>query len=181
MEGKIVVIALLFPVFLQAQSNCFSSRGIICGASKFIFDRRAGSVITGVNPHFHLSAPGEPYSSKVFAPVDTPLIKSDTSIHTVRILDRLSVAICDPLVIRDGISTIHDPTAPTIIVNNFLYHGNIDSINPDYVQSITILKDSAATSIYGPNGNRFIVIVLKPHYWVDKSEHIIYRKKKRPR
>lgn len=52
--------------------------------------------------------------------------------------------------------------APLIVVDNFPYAGSIYDLNPNDVQSITILKDAAAASIWGAQaGNGVIVITTK--------------------
>ena len=61
-----------------------------------------------------------------------------------------------------GLSTINGPKAPLIVVDNFPYEGDIANINPNDVESITVLKDAAATSIWGTRaGNGVIVITTK--------------------
>lgn len=61
-----------------------------------------------------------------------------------------------------GISTINGPTAPLFVVDNFPYDGDINNINPNDIESITILKDAAASSIWGTKaGNGVIVITTK--------------------
>ncbi|MFT3827443.1 MAG: SusC/RagA family TonB-linked outer membrane protein [Chitinophagaceae bacterium] len=61
-----------------------------------------------------------------------------------------------------GISTINSNMQPLIVVDNFPYAGDINNINPNDVQDITILKDAAATSIWGARaGNGVIVITTK--------------------
>jgi len=65
------------------------------------------------------------------------------------------------IIIR-GLSTIQGPAAPLVILDNFPYDGNPDNINPNDVESITILKDAAAASIWGTRaGNGVIVITTK--------------------
>lgn len=56
-------------------------------------------------------------------------------------------------------------TSPLIIVDNFPYEGDLANINPNDVESVNILKDAVATSIWGARaGNGVIVINLKkPH------------------
>lgn len=69
--------------------------------------------------------------------------------------------IQDPLLIR-GRSTLFANAAPLYVVDNFPYDGNIININSNDVESISILKDAAATSIWGARaGNGVIVIVTK--------------------
>lgn len=52
--------------------------------------------------------------------------------------------------------------APLIVVDNFPFEGSLDQINPNDVESVTLLKDAAATSIWGARaGNGVIVITTK--------------------
>lgn len=61
-----------------------------------------------------------------------------------------------------GISTLNSDQKPLLIVDNFPYEGNINNINPNDVESITVLKDAAAASIWGAKaGNGVIVITTK--------------------
>lgn len=61
-----------------------------------------------------------------------------------------------------GTSTIYAKTSPLIIVNGFPYDGDLNSINPNDVETITVLKDAAAASIWGvKSGNGVIVIETK--------------------
>jgi len=61
-----------------------------------------------------------------------------------------------------GLSTINGPLDPLIVLDNFIYEGNIENINPNDIESITILKDAAAASIWGARaGNGVIVITTK--------------------
>jgi TonB-linked SusC/RagA family outer membrane protein len=61
-----------------------------------------------------------------------------------------------------GLSTISGPGQPLIILDNFQYQGDLNNINPNDVESITILKDAAASSIWGSRaGNGVIVITTK--------------------
>lgn len=61
-----------------------------------------------------------------------------------------------------GLSSINGPKSPLIVLDNFPYEGNIENINPNDVESITILKDAAAASIWGTRaGNGVIVITTK--------------------
>ncbi|WP_205508852.1 SusC/RagA family TonB-linked outer membrane protein [Longitalea arenae] len=62
-----------------------------------------------------------------------------------------------------GLSTLTGSIkTPLIIVNNFPYAGDINNINPNDIENITILKDAAAASIWGARaGNGVIVITTK--------------------
>lgn len=61
-----------------------------------------------------------------------------------------------------GYSTIFANSKPLVIVDDFPYSGNIDDINPNDVDDITILKDAQAASLWGArSGNGVIVITTK--------------------
>jgi TonB-dependent starch-binding outer membrane protein SusC len=61
-----------------------------------------------------------------------------------------------------GLSSINGPLDPLIVLDNFPYEGNLGNINPADIESVTILKDAAATSIWGTRaGNGVIVISTK--------------------
>lgn len=61
-----------------------------------------------------------------------------------------------------GKSTLFGDPNPLIVLDNFPYDGDISTINPNDVESITILKDAAAASIWGARaGNGVIVITTK--------------------
>lgn len=67
----------------------------------------------------------------------------------------------DGLTIR-GVSTLFGTKRPLIVVDNFPIEGDIQSINPNDVESITVLKDAAASSIWGARAaNGVIVITTK--------------------
>ncbi|MBZ4188956.1 SusC/RagA family TonB-linked outer membrane protein [Niabella beijingensis] len=61
-----------------------------------------------------------------------------------------------------GLSTINGNMAPLIVLDNFPYNGKISDINPEDVESITLLKDATAASIWGAkSANGVIVITTK--------------------
>lgn len=61
-----------------------------------------------------------------------------------------------------GRSTILANDQPLIVLDNFPYEGDLNNINPNDVESITVLKDAAAASIWGVRaGNGVIVITTK--------------------
>lgn len=61
-----------------------------------------------------------------------------------------------------GLSTINGQRGALVILDNFPYEGDMNNINPNDVESITLLKDAAAASIWGARaGNGVIVITTK--------------------
>lgn len=69
----------------------------------------------------------------------------------------------EPFTIR-GRSTLLDAAAatPLIVVDNFPFEGDINTLNPNDIENITVLKDAAAASIWGArSANGVIVITTK--------------------
>ncbi len=61
-----------------------------------------------------------------------------------------------------GQSTISANTDPLIVLDNFPFDGDLSSINPNDVESISVLKDAASAAIWGARaGNGVIVITTK--------------------
>ncbi|OQP59914.1 hypothetical protein A3860_35985 [Niastella vici] len=64
-----------------------------------------------------------------------------------------------PIQIR-GISTLTGTRAdPLIILDNFPFTGDVNNINPNDIQDITILKDAAAASIWGARGGNGVIVI----------------------
>ena len=61
-----------------------------------------------------------------------------------------------------GRSTLFGNNAPLIVVDDFPIEGNLNQINPNDIASVTLLKDAAASSIWGVRaGNGVLVVTTK--------------------
>lgn len=61
-----------------------------------------------------------------------------------------------------GLGTLEGPIEPLIVLDGFIYDGDINNIDPNTVENVTLLKDAAAASIWGARaGNGVIVITTK--------------------
>jgi TonB-linked SusC/RagA family outer membrane protein len=58
-----------------------------------------------------------------------------------------------------GRSTIFSDANPLIVLDNFEYDGDINNINPNDVESISILKDAAAASIWGVKSSNGVIVI----------------------
>ncbi|HEV7380293.1 MAG TPA: carboxypeptidase-like regulatory domain-containing protein, partial [Dyadobacter sp.] len=63
-----------------------------------------------------------------------------------------------PISIR-GENTIFGRQDPLIVLDNFPYTGDIDLINPNDIESISILKDAAASSIWGAQSSNGVIVI----------------------
>lgn len=64
-----------------------------------------------------------------------------------------------PALTLRGINTMEGNTQPLIILDNFPYQGDIESINPLDVQNITLLKDASAASIWGARASNGVIVI----------------------
>lgn len=61
-----------------------------------------------------------------------------------------------------GVSTLNTEdgkTDPLIVVDGFPIEGGLSSINPEDIESITLLRDAAATSIYGIKSANGVIVI----------------------
>jgi TonB-linked SusC/RagA family outer membrane protein len=108
-------------------------------------------------------------STGSFVLVDNELINRSVSLDVISRLDNITPGLLfdrrftgTPTYSIRGLSTIQSDANPLIIVDNFPYEGDINNINPNDIESITVLKDAAASSIWGARaGNGVIVIITK--------------------
>ncbi len=58
-----------------------------------------------------------------------------------------------------GISTLIGTTQPLIVVDGMPIEGSLDLINPANIESMTVLKDAAAASIYGARAANGVIVI----------------------
>jgi TonB-linked SusC/RagA family outer membrane protein len=114
-----------------------------------------------------------------FAKIDSALFHRQVSTNILSRLDGIAPAVlfdkrngsAVDLSIR-GLSTLTETIKqPLIVLDNFPYEGDISSINPNDVESITLLKDAAAASIWGSRaGNGVLVITTKKGKYNSKAQ-----------
>jgi TonB-linked SusC/RagA family outer membrane protein len=107
-----------------------------------------------------------------FVKIDNNLLNRSVSTN---ILDRLN-GVTSGLIFNDngnhqfgqsnieirGRATLFSNSDPLIIIDNFPYDGDLNNINPNDIESVTILKDAAAASAWGSrSGNGVIVLTTK--------------------
>lgn len=93
--------------------------------------------------------------------VSTDILSRLEAVANSVLVDRKTLNGTSRIMIR-GLSSLTGPRDPLIIVDNFPYSGNLLNINPNDVETVTLLKDAAAASIWGTKaGNGVIVITTK--------------------
>ena len=104
-----------------------------------------------------------------FSTVSADLLSKQVTTNIIERLPALANGIVldyattgTPQLMVRGLSTMQGPKNPLIILDDFPYEGDLNTINPEMVESITVLKDAAASSIWGARAaNGVIVITTK--------------------
>ncbi|QIH35262.1 SusC/RagA family TonB-linked outer membrane protein [Sphingobacterium sp. DR205] len=71
-----------------------------------------------------------------------------------------------------GYGTINGPLDPLIVLDEFVYEGDINNINPNDIESVTILKDAEATSIYGARGGNGVIVLTSKKSKMDGKTRV---------
>lgn len=58
-----------------------------------------------------------------------------------------------------GISSINASNSPLVVLDGTPYSGDVNSINPADIESMTILKDAASNALYGARGANGVILI----------------------
>lgn len=58
-----------------------------------------------------------------------------------------------------GVGSINSSNEPLYIIDGIQIEGGLNTVSPNDIEDITVLKDAASTSIYGSRGSNGIVII----------------------
>lgn len=100
-----------------------------------------------------------------FEKVDAALLNRSVGTDVLSRLDGVSSVLFDRRIGQDntlmirGRSTLFANAAPLVVVDDFPYNGDLNNLNPNDVESITILKDAAAASIWGVRASNGVIVV----------------------
>ena len=64
-----------------------------------------------------------------------------------------------PSIMIRGISSINAGNSPLFIVDGVPYSGDMDNINPNDIESMTVLKDAASNALYGARGANGVIMI----------------------
>ncbi|WP_172677379.1 carboxypeptidase-like regulatory domain-containing protein [Marinifilum fragile] len=71
-----------------------------------------------------------------------------------------------------GKSTFYANVSPLIVVDGFPIEGDLETINPNDVESMTVLKDAAAASIWGARAANGVIVIVSKKASKNKSVNI---------
>ena len=68
-----------------------------------------------------------------------------------------------------GIGSLSSSSAPLYVLNGVVFDGDISSINPDDIESISVLKDAASAALYGARGANGVIMIQTKKGNAEKS------------
>ena len=129
-----------------------------------------GVVTIKANTGYQLINPNE--TNGAINIIDNKTLNQQTGTNILKRLDGMTTSILfdtkniqaqkkSNITVR-GLSSINGPLDPLIVLDGFIYDGDVNNLDPNLIDNITILKDAAAASIWGARaGNGVIVISTK--------------------
>lgn len=64
-----------------------------------------------------------------------------------------------PAVLIRGLNTVNGVNSPIYVVDGIIYDGTIADINPEDVESMSVLKDAASCALYGAKGANGVILI----------------------
>ncbi|MFP4292847.1 MAG: SusC/RagA family TonB-linked outer membrane protein [Cyclobacteriaceae bacterium] len=65
----------------------------------------------------------------------------------------------NPTIRIRGISSINSSSEPLIVLDGAVYNGNINTIDPNDIESMSVLKDAAAAALYGSRAASGVILI----------------------
>jgi len=120
-------------------------------------------------------------STGSFTLVDQTLINRRISTNILERLDGVAPGILfnknlgeEPFNIRGRTTLEAGASAPLIVLDNFPFEGDISGINPNDIESITLLKDAAAASIWGSRAANGVVVITTKKARFNQHPQIVF-------
>lgn len=104
-------------------------------------------------------------SSTIFGAPDrlpryfSPASNTGGNVRKVNALSTLQIRGVSTLTMDTPFDAGTPGRVPLVILDNFPYEGDINQINPNDVENITILKDAAASSIWGSRASNGVIVI----------------------
>ncbi|GAB1856380.1 TonB-dependent receptor [Flavobacteriaceae bacterium MHTCC 0001] len=77
----------------------------------------------------------------------------------LRVVQGDGVPGSNPIIRIRGIGSINANSAPLIVLDGVPYNGSLNSINPQDIETTTVLKDASATSLYGNKAANGVLLI----------------------
>jgi len=65
----------------------------------------------------------------------------------------------DPTIRIRGFSSVNGSNAPLYVIDGVPYGGNVSDLNPQDIESVTVLKDAASSALYGNRASNGVILI----------------------
>lgn len=127
---------------------------------------KSGSLMENVTVNTGYQTLPKERATGSFVKIDNDLLERRVSTNIMDRLDGITSGLMfnrsstePPSISIRGNSTIYADKAPLIVLDGFPYDGDINHLNPNDVEDITVLKDAAAASIWGVRAGNGVIVV----------------------
>lgn len=91
--------------------------------------------------------------------VTSPISVLEGAVTGIQTLSASGQPGSSPSIIIRGVGTLNGSSSPLYVVDGVQYEGGLSSLNQDDIESITVLKDAASTSLYGSRAANGVVLI----------------------
>ena len=88
-----------------------------------------------------------------------PVKSLEGLVSGLRIVQSNAVPGSSPTIRIRGFGSINASSAPLIVVDGVPYNGSLNSINPQDIESTSVLKDASSTSLYGNKASNGVLLI----------------------
>lgn len=92
-------------------------------------------------------------------PLTSPIAAIEGNSPGVQFISASGQPGSSPSLVIRGVGTLNGDTDPLYIVDGVSFQGGLNTFNQDDIESITVLKDAASTSLYGSRAANGVVII----------------------
>ncbi|WP_299778368.1 SusC/RagA family TonB-linked outer membrane protein [uncultured Formosa sp.] len=92
-------------------------------------------------------------------PLSSPISAIEGKVTGVQFLSSSGQPGSSPEIVIRGVGTLNGDTDPLFVVDGVAYEGELGTLNQDDIESMTVLKDAASTSLYGSRAANGVVII----------------------
>ncbi|MHA7943115.1 SusC/RagA family TonB-linked outer membrane protein [Formosa sp. 3Alg 14/1] len=92
-------------------------------------------------------------------PLTSPIAGIEGNVSGVQFLSSSGQPGSSPSIVIRGVGTLNGDTDPLYIVDGIAFEGELQTLNQDDIESMTVLKDAASTSLYGSRAANGVIII----------------------
>ncbi|GAA3642938.1 SusC/RagA family TonB-linked outer membrane protein [Flavivirga jejuensis] len=92
-------------------------------------------------------------------PLTSPIAAIEGNATGVQFISASGQPGSSPSIVIRGVGTLSGSTDPLYIVDGVSFQGGLNTLNQDDIESLTVLKDAASTSLYGSRAANGVVII----------------------